>query len=401
MLSPFVFMGNLQMQLKGTDKTARIMIVAGEASGDLHGSNLIRAACDRYPELAFFGVGGDKMVAAGCRLLFSADELAVMGIWEVVTQLPRIWKRFQALKKIILGGNPPDVLVLIDFPDFNLRLAKVAKAAGIRVLYYITPKVWAWRKKRAKVIAENTDKLAVIFPFEPEIFKKYGADVEYVGNPLLDEFAKNPPKEDLRQRLGLSADDQIVGIFPGSRKSEIKYILDTLLETAKAIYRDKPGCKFMLPVAPSLNEDVFRSRLKDSGLPFYLLGENIYEVAKACDAVLCVSGTVTLQVTLVETPMAILYKVAPLSFAIGKCLIKIKYVGLTNIVAGRGVVKEFLQDDAEPESLCHEIIRLLDDKGYARNMRNDLNQIKQILGAPGSSQKVADMVYDLVNRQMS
>ncbi len=374
------------------------MIVAGEASGDLHGGNLIRAARDRYPELTFFGVGGDKMTAAGCELLFSANELAVMGVWEVVTQLPRILKRFRRLKKILQGDSPPDVLVLIDFPDFNLRLAKVAKAAGIRVLYYITPKVWAWRKKRARVIAENTDKLAVIFPFEPEIFSEYGADVDYVGNPLLDEFARNRPTGTLRSRLGLAESDQVVGIFPGSRHSELKYILDTLVDTATLIYRDKPGIKFLLPVAPSLDEEQLRSRFANSQLPVYILKENIYEVARACDGILCVSGTVTLQITLAGTPMAILYRVSALSYAIGRRLIKIPFVGLTNIVAGKGVVREFIQDDADPQALKDEMIRILDAPDYARSMKQDLDKVARLLGQPGCSEKVARLVHDLATR---
>lgn len=374
----------------------RVMVITGEASGDLHGSNLVYAAKKVYPGLSFYGVGGEKMAEAGCELLFSSNELAVMGLFEIFGQLPRIIRRFKQLKKVITGDNPPDVLVLIDFPDFNLRLAKVAKAVGVPVLYYITPKVWAWRKRRAKTIAENTDRLAVIFPFEPEIFAPYGGRAEYVGNPLLDEFVTNQPSGDLRNRLGLTDSEQVVGIFPGSRHSELKYILDTLIQTALLIHAEKPKVKFLIPVAPSLDDELIREKFAGLKLPVVLLRENIYEVSHACDAVLCVSGTVTLQIALTATPMAILYKISPFSYEIGRRLIKIPYAGLTNIVAGKGIVREFIQDDAEPCALKDEILRLLDDSEYANVMRNDLEQVKQQLGQPGCSEKVAKIIHDLV-----
>ena len=380
------------------NNSKRIMIITGESSGDLHGSHLIRAAAEQYPEMSFFGVGGKRMVAAGCQLIFSSDELAVMGVWEVAAQFYGIFRRFKQLKRILQGPEAPDALVLIDFPDFNLRLAKVAKKLGIAVLYYITPKVWAWRKKRAKVIAENTDQLALIFPFEPDIFRPFGVAAEYVGNPLLDEYVNNRPKGDLRARLGIGGEEQVVGIFPGSRKSEITYILDSLVETAKLIHRDKPGAKFLLPVAPSLDADIFHTRLNGCGIPIFILEENIYEVAHACNAVLCVSGTVTLQLALTGTPMAILYKIAPLSYAIGKHLVKVEHVGLTNIIAGREIVREFIQDAASPDAMQDEIIRLLDDDVYTNQMRNNLQEVKLLLGEPGCSGKVAKLVHELVTK---
>ncbi len=371
------------------------MIVAGEASGDLHGSHLLRAAAEYHPQLSFFGVGGDKMQAAGCRILFPSDELSVMGIIEVVSRLPKIFRRFRQLKDVIRGVERPDLLILIDFPDFNLRLAKFAKMVGVPVLYYISPKVWAWRSGRAKIIAERVDQLALIFPFEPRIYAPLGVKAEYVGNPLLDEFVLNQPQWLLRNNLGIAADEQVVGIFPGSRNSELKYILDTLVETAELLHRERPGMKFLLPVAPSLARDIFEQRFAGTGLPIFIVEENIYEVAAACNVVLTVSGTVTLQLALVGTPMAILYKVAPLSYAIGKRLIKIKYVGLTNIVAGRGIVREFIQEAAEPASMCREVLRLLEDHDYIEAMHQDLEEVRQLLGKPGCSVRVADIAAEM------
>ncbi len=379
------------MQENRSGQTRKVLIVAGEASGDLHGSNLIKAAAENQPQLSFFGVGGDKMAAAGCRILFPSNELSVMGLTEVIGRLPKIYQRFQQLKRVIRSHEPPDLLILIDFPDFNLRLAKTAKAAGIKVLYYISPKVWAWRSGRAKIIAERVDRLALIFPFEPEIYEPFGVRAEYVGNPLLDEFADNQPEGLLRQRLGLKEDAQVVGIFPGSRHSELDHILESLIETAVLLRQEKPGLKFIVPVAPSLPQDLLERQFSVAGLPVHIVTENIYEVAAACDAVLTVSGTVTLQLALTGTPMAILYKVAPLSYAIGKRLIKIKYAGLTNIVAGRGIVREFIQNNARPPEMCREILRLLDDHDYRITMEQDLAEVRQRLGGAGCSKRVSEI----------
>ncbi len=376
-------------------QSRKVMIVAGEASGDLHGSNLIRAAAKHHPQLNFYGVGGEKMQAAGCRVLFPSDELSVMGVVEVIRQLPKIFRRFQQLKQVIHKIEKPDLLILIDFPDFNLRLAKVAKAAGVSVLYYISPKVWAWRSGRARTIAERVDRLALIFPFEPQIYASLDVKAEYVGNPLLDEFIENKPQGMLRENLGIEKKEQVVGIFPGSRNSELEHILETLVETAENLVHEKPDVKFLLPVAPSLSRDFLEQRFADANLPIYIVEENIYEVATACNAVLTVSGTVTLQLALVGTPMAILYKVAPLSYAIGRRLIKIEYAGLTNIVAGRGVVREFIQDAADPAALSCEVLRLLDDQDYIETMRQDLEEVRQLLGEPGCSERVADIVAEM------
>ncbi len=371
------------------------MIVAGESSGDLHGSNLLLAARDIAPEQQYFGVGGERMKAAGCEIIFPSDELSVMGLVEVFAQLPRLMARFRQLKKVLQGAERPDLLVLIDFPGFNLRLAKVAKQLGIPVLYYISPKVWAWRSGRAKIIAERVDRLALIFPFEPQLYTLYGVQAEYVGNPLLDEFSLNQPTGALRSQFVCMPEDQLVGIFPGSRQGELNAIFPTLLETARQLLKTRPKLKFLLPVAPSLSMESFREQLRDSGLPITLVEKNIYEVAAACDAVLCVSGTVTLQIALVGTPMTIVYKMSPLSYAVAKRVVRIESVGLANIVAGKKIVREFIQDAANPHALSAEILRLLDDHDYARRMRVELAKVRDLMGEPGCSKKVAQMVSEM------
>jgi len=374
----------------------KVLIVAGEASGDLHGGNLLRAAGVLCPHLEFFGVGGEGMKQAGCRLIFPSDELSVMGLVEVFSQLPRLIKRFRQLKKILQGPTRPDLLILIDFPDFNLRLAKVAKGVGVPVLYYISPKVWAWRSGRARTIAARVDRLALIFPFEPEIYRPLGVAADYVGNPLLDEFVAAQTQGGLPQPLPPTDSAQLVGIFPGSRKSELRYIFPTLLETARRLHQRKPEVKFLLPVAPSLPREFFQDKLQGTGLPIKLVDENIYQVVANCDAILCVSGTVTLQIALVGTPLAIVYKVAPLSYAIGRRLIKIPYAGLPNIIAGKEIAREFIQGAATPANLTAELLRLLDDRAYAARLRQDLAAVKQAMGGPGCSARVAKMAAEMV-----
>jgi len=380
------------------DKPAkRIMIVTGEASGDLHGANLIKAVKALSADISFFGVGGRKMAAAGCEILIPSEKLAVMGLVEVIGHLPVIWRSFQQLKGELAGSQKPDALVLIDFPDFNLRLAHQAKKAGVPVLYYISPKVWAWRKGRVKKIAESVDSLAVIFPFEPPLYDGLDILVKYVGHPLLDEFAAAGEGTDLRQELEIPATKKIVGLFPGSRRSELRYMLETLVESAQLIYDGFPDAHFLVPIANSLTKDEVKSRFPFD-LPISFIESDtatIYDVAGNCDTILTVSGTVTLQIALVGTPMAIFYKASPLTYEIGKRLVKVDHFGLPNIVAGRRVVPEFLQEMATPQALANEALHVLNDAGYAETMKEGLRMVQAELGEPGCSTRVAEMLLEL------
>lgn len=373
----------------------RALIVTGEASGDLHGANLIKAAQEIDAGLAFFGVGGSRMAEAGCEILIPGEELAVMGLVEVVGHFPVIYRAFQRLKKILHGERRPDVLVLIDFPDFNLRLAKEAKRAGVPVLYYVSPQVWAWRRGRVKKIARVVDRLAAILPFEPDFYRGQDIEVEYVGNPLLDEARVTRERSGFLETYGLDPGCPVVGLFPGSRGNELKYILDTILGTAEVIREQNPRVHFLLPVAPSLDAAFFRARLADLDLPVTLVEDSIYDTANACDAVITVSGTVTLQTALVGTPMAILYKMAPLTYAIGKRLVKVPHIGLANIVAGEGVVREFIQEQASPEAVATEILRILDDVEYNRRIRAGLSRVQTRMGEAGCSARVARMASEM------
>jgi lipid-A-disaccharide synthase len=377
----------------------KVLIVTGEASGDLHGANLIRAARELEPRLHFYGVGGPRMADAGCELLVRGEEIAVMGLVEVLGHFPAICRAFRRLKAVLTGADRPAALVLIDFPDFNLRLAKVAKQAGVPVLYYVSPQVWAWRQGRVKKIAAVVDRLAAIFPFEPELYQGLPLQVEYVGHPLLDEFRVTTEREDYLTGLGIEPSRPVVGIFPGSRLSELRYNLDVMLDAAERIRDHHPQAAFLLPVATTFNRAELEARLGGSKLPLTLVDSNIYDAVNACDAILAVSGTVTLQIALVGTPLAIVYRMAPLTYAIGRRLVKVPYIGLANIVAGESVAREFIQDQATAENLAAEIVRILDNEDYDRQMRQGLQKVRKRLGEGGCSQRVAETLVTMLRDQ--
>ncbi len=379
-------------------KPRTAMIVTGEASGDLHGAKLILAAQQLDPQLRFCGVGGEKMAQAGCDILIPSSELAVMGLVEVVRHLQRIYKVFKQLKDLLFSANPPDVLILIDSPDFNLRLAKQAKKVGIPVLYYVSPQVWAWRKGRVRGISAVVDQLAAIFPFEPDCYRGCPIDVRYVGHPLLDGVGEQYDVDAYHQRYNLAPvtpTSPIIGLFPGSRENELKYSFPTIVATAQRIQETYPAAEFILPLAPGVDQTALSVTLDAAGVAVVFVCDDIYETAAACDVVLCVSGTVTLQVALVATPMVILYKAAPLTYIIGKHLVSVEHFGLPNIVAGKTVVQEFLQDEANPDTLFAEVDSILSNEKYRQQMIDDLTAVKSKMGEPGCSSRVAQMAIEL------
>ncbi|HKL26598.1 MAG TPA: lipid-A-disaccharide synthase [Desulfuromonadales bacterium] len=385
----------------GHSHAPKVLIVTGEDSGDLHGAKLIRSTLAKNPQVRFMGVGGQRMADAGCELLMRAEDLAVVGLVEVLGHFPKIWQAFQTLKGLLHDSGRPDALVLIDFPEFNLRLARQAQKAGVPVLYYVSPQVWAWRRGRVKKIARIVDRLAAIFPFEPDLYRGLDIQVEYVGHPLLDEFSGTPNRGEILERLQISEDTSVIGLFPGSRRSELKFMLQTLADAGKLIRDQRPGTRFLVPVAAGLSTaDIAHCFSKDMDVHLLQPDEmTIYETARACDAVITVSGTVTLQIALAGTPMVIFYKLAPVSFAIGRKLIRVDHIGLANIVAGKRVVPEFIQGEATPQNLAAAALAIIDDQQRARQMRQELAALRQKLGKPGCSDRVADMLLDMVSRK--
>jgi lipid-A-disaccharide synthase len=371
------------------------MIVAGEASGDLHGSSLVREALGIDPELEFFGIGGPRMREAGVDTLVDASAMAVFGLIEVVSHFDVIYRAYATLKKII-RTDPPDLLILIDYPGFNLLLAKLAKGAGVRVLYYISPQVWAWRVGRVKKIARVVDRMAVVFPFEVPFYEKEGVPVTFVGHPLVDTVRPTMVRAEAQAAFGLDPGRRTVGLFPGSRHGEIRALLGTVLEAAGLLRQRFPDLQFVLPLAPTLTAADLASQLDSAPFDIKVVEGKGYDVMQVCDAIVTVSGTVTLEIALMGVPMVIIYRVSPLTYAIGKRLVKVEHAGLCNIVAGERVVRELIQDDAEPAWIAAEIANILTDDRYAAEMRAKLAGVKAKLGSGGGSVKVARLAVDML-----
>ena len=379
----------------GTFPPRRVMIVAGEASGDIYGADLVREALLLDPGLQFFGIGGDRMRKAGVQTLVDSADMAVMGLVEVFKHFSVISSAFFKLKTLLLK-DPPDLLILIDYPGFNLRLAKTAKKAGVKVLYYISPKVWAWKAGRVRTIATTVDRMAVIFPFEVPLYEKAGVPVSFVGHPMLDLVRVSMRRDEAAESFGLDPSRKVVGLFPGSRRSEVERILPAILAAAELLQKRFPDLQFVLPLASTLSEGDILPHLKHTGIKPVITRPRIHDLIRACDAIISVSGTVTLEIALVGTPMVIIYKLAPVTYQVAKRLVKIEHVGLCNIVAGETIVKELLQDDASPEKIAAEIGAILGDATYEIGMRQKLATIQGKLGGGGASKNVAKLVDQLV-----
>ncbi|MRS01829.1 lipid-A-disaccharide synthase [bacterium] len=373
------------------------MIIAGEASGDLHGSSLVREALSLDQSLHFFGICGPLMRAEGVETLVDSREMAVVGLVEVIAHFPTIFRAFRTMEKI-LTQNPPDLLILIDYPDFNLRLAKVAKSAGVKVFYYISPQVWAWRVGRVKKIARVVDHMAVVFPFEVPFYEKEGLPVSFVGHPLVDSVHPTMSLDEARESFGIDPTRRTVGLFPGSRKQEIRNHLPILLQSAKILKERFPELQFILPLASSLAREDVSPYLDSCGVSVILVEGKGYDVIQVCDAIVSVSGTVTLEIALLGVPMAIIYQVSPLTYQVAKRLVRVDHVGICNIVADKRVVKEFIQQDAVPEKIVEEIARILTEPEYSKAIKTEYAMVRNKLGSGGCSAKVAQLLIEILSK---
>jgi lipid-A-disaccharide synthase len=370
------------------------MIVAGEASGDIYGADLVREAHKLDPQLHFFGIGGQRMREAGAETLIDSADMAVVGLVEVLKHFDVIAAAFRTLKQILLN-EPPDLLILIDYPGFNLRLAKVAKKAGVKVLYYISPQIWAWRQGRVTKIARLVDHMAVILPFEAPFYEKAGLPVSFVGHPMLDLVTVDMDRSAAAASFNLDPGRQIIGLFPGSRKSELERLLPVIVAAAAKLKERFSGIQFILPLASTLREDDIAPLFTAAGLDVSITRERIHDMIRACDAVISVSGTVTLEIALVGTPMVIIYKLSPLTYQLAKRLVKVPNIGLCNIVAGETVVQELIQDDANPEMIAAEVGRLLVERPYHSAIVSKLGGVRAKLGCGGASVNVARLALTL------
>ena len=372
----------------------KILMVAGEASADLHGSRVIEALRRLDPEIQVYGMGSEHMRQAGAELIIDSSHLAVVGITEVFGRIGGLFRAYRNIKKFIKKNNLR-LLILIDFPDFNLSLARVAKLAGVPVLYYISPQVWAWRYGRVRKIAGRTDKMAVIFPFEVPIYQGAGLDVEFVGHPLLDVLTLKRQEYTSFDHSQFSG-DPLIALLPGSREREIQSLLPEMLRAADILARHKPGVKFILPAAPGVNVQELKKFLRPHSIPIAVVEGQTYGAIMAADMVIVASGTATLETAILGKPMVIVYKVSPVSYWVGKAMVKVNWIGLANIVAGKKVVPELLQEEARGERIAEEALRILNDETYRREMVEGLAEVRNKLGAPGAAERVARMALEMI-----
>ncbi len=391
------------------DAAHRIMIVAGEASGDLHGGNLVSALSRLNPGIRFFGIGGARMRAAGVDTRIDISELAVMGLVEVLLHYRRLRGILHQMQEL-LHKERPDLLITVDYPGFNLRLAKTAKELGIKVLHYISPQVWAWREHRVKAIARSVDMMAVLLPFEVPFYEKHGVPVRFVGHPLVDSVKPGMERSEAQQLFGIDPSRQTIGLLPGSRRGELKRLMPVLLKSAALLKQRFPGLQLLLPLASSLDrqdlapwlepaqeqtEEIHISRSHKS-LQIRVIEQHGYDVMQSCDAIITASGTATLEVALMNVPMVIVYRVSPLTYTIARRMISIPNVGLVNIVADERIVPEFIQHEARADKIAAATARFLEETDHARATREKLASVRQKLGKPGGSGNVARLALEML-----
>ncbi len=375
-----------------TNNKRHIMIIAGEASGDIHGANLIKALKKKDPGLIVSAIGGKEMEKAGAKIIMDAHKLSVVGITEVVHKIKDIWHGIKKTKDF-LKKFMPDLLILIDFPDFNLHIAGYAKKLGIKILYYISPQIWAWRKGRVKTIKKRIDHMAVILPFEENFYKKYNVPVTFTGHPLIDLYPQGR-KPDIKKRLNKNP---VVGILPGSRNSEIKKLLPIMLESAGILAEYHKNIKFLVSFSPSVDKKLFDSIIAPfkKSLNIEIIETGPKKIFSRAALAIAASGTITLEAAIHGLPVSVIYKVSPISYWLGKALISVEHICLVNLIAGRRLVPELIQDDASPANIAKTISSMLEDKEGLKKLSADLFCIRQRLGNAGASQKVANIAFNL------
>ncbi|MEW6328426.1 MAG: lipid-A-disaccharide synthase [Thermodesulfobacteriota bacterium] len=398
-------------------RAKNILIVAGEASGDMHGASLVQAVHDINPEIDFWGLGGERMREAGVKTLLDSTQLAVVGISEVFTHLWQIVQAQRMLRKA-MRDQQPDLVILIDYPDFNLLLALKARGLGIPVLYYISPQVWAWRSGRVKKIKRLVNRMVVILPFEIEFYRRHQMEVDFVGHPLLDIVKPHPPfsKEGTHhipplekgdtggfsnesvfyKRFGIDRNRPVVGLFPGSRLQEVNRLMPSIIDAAGRLEEKIPGIQFILPLAPTIDRRCVEDFIHSTGFKIRVIEDGAYDTMKAARAVIAASGTVTLEAAIIGVPMVIVYKVSRLSYLVGKIMVRVSHIGLVNLVAGRRIVPELVQEEANGQRIAEEVYKIITDDEYYRTMKSELEGVKNRLGGPGASARAAEIVCRMV-----
>jgi lipid-A-disaccharide synthase len=380
-----------------TAEPAPVMIVAGETSGDLHGATLCRALRGLAPSRPLVGMGGERMAAAGVERLADVTGAAAIGGTEALGPIPTLLAAWRRLRAVLLGPRPPAALVLVDFPEFNLRLARVARRAGIPVVYFIPPQVWAWRPWRARVVARRTSLVLAVFPFEVPLYRRAGARVEFVGHPVLDALVGAPERAEARRRLGLDPAATVVGLLPGSRAQEIHHTLPVLHAAAARIAAARPGTRFVLAAVERRGEGPDPAALLRDATPAVQVVEGqTYVVMRAADVLLATSGTATLEAALLGTPMVVCYRFSRLSEAMVRLLVRVPWISLANITLGRAVVPELYQRTFTAERVADEAFALLGSSGARAAQREAFAELGAVLGEPGVGVRAARHVLSLI-----
>ena len=379
------------------NKPFKVLFSAGESSGDHHAANMFLELKKHQPNIIGFGMGGAKMAQAGIDIRYDSSAIGVIGVIEVLKHYGEI-RRALKLMQQLAEKERPDLLVCVDYKEFNFKLARYAKKYGIKVLFYVGPQVWAWRPGRVKTYGKATDMMAVIFPFEPPYYEAEQVPVRYVGHPSVDKVHPQRSKTQDLTLFNLDPTQPIVGILPGSRANEISRLLPVMLAAAKQLKIQFPSVQFLLPQADSISDELLQSYLSHSELDITVLKHQAYDVIQCCDVVMTTSGTATLEIALLGIPMVITYKLSPFTYYLGRLLVNIAFIGLPNIVFGKAIIKELIQHEASPENLVKELSLILTDITYAEQMRHNLELVKEQLGVGGGSKNMAELALEMLRQ---
>jgi len=374
-----------------------ILLSAGEASGDLHGATLCRALRELHPGVRLIGMGGSRMAAAGMEVVADVSGHAVVGTSEALGRIPRLYRAYRLLKARLIEERPR-ALVVIDFPEFNLRLARIARRAGVPVVYFIPPQLWAWRRGRIRQMARRVSRVLAVLPFEEKLYRDAGVPVDFVGHPLLDVLPLDLDRAEARRRLDVDPGESVIGLLPGSRREEVERLLPPMLVAAKRLSAAGVARRFALGLAPTVDAAAVRRLVKaavDEGGPRVDVFERrTYEVMAAADVVLISSGTATLEAALLGAPMVVCYRVSRVTEAVVRLLVKVRWCSLPNLIANRGVVPEVLQDELTGQRLAAEALRLIEDPAAAGAQRAAFERVRAQLGAPGVGRRAAQAVIE-------
>ncbi len=369
-----------------------ILIVTGEASGDAQAAELAAAIRRRQRGVDLYGIGGERMRAAGVRTIIDAGELSLMGFAELAGGASRIWRSYREVTRSIRRRRPA-LVILVDFPDFNLRLARVARAEGIPVFYYVSPQVWAWRRGRVRKIARRVDRMVVLFPFEVDFYRRHGVDARFVGHPLAETVRATRARDATRRRYSLPLDRPVIGLLPGSRTKEVGVILPLMLEAAAQVGE---GVSWAVACAPGLDPNWVDALCRRSTVRVAVAAGDTYNLVAACDAVAVTSGTATVECALLGVPMVVVYRMSSFSYAIARSLVRVPFIAMPNLLLSRPVVPELVQREANPERLADELRRYLDDAALRRRVSSSLTEVHRMLVKPGAADRAAALALELI-----